>query len=382
MSSQSNVPASPSPHTGALNVISPGAVIGILGAGQLGRMIAHAATRLGYRIHVFSPDDADSPCGQVATLRTQANWQDWQALAYFADQVDVVTLEWENVPLPTLDYLARHVGVHPGAAVLATTQDRLAEKRFVRSLGISVAPFAPVDDEPSLHGAVRLIGLPSILKSARMGYDGKGQARLYPGDDPMAAWRAIGGGAAILEGFVDFAAEISVIVARRADGAMACYPVAENRHVAGILAETRVPASLNPAINADIERRATEIAARLAAALGTVGLLAVEMFVTRDGRIMVNELAPRPHNSGHWTMDFAETSQFEQLVRAMCGLPLGRTSLTHPCRMTNLIGEQAGAWSHILAEPGARLHLYGKSGMTPGRKMGHVNRPINVPINP
>ncbi|HYC03266.1 MAG TPA: 5-(carboxyamino)imidazole ribonucleotide synthase [Azospirillaceae bacterium] len=353
-----------------MRTLPPGSTIGMLGGGQLGRMTALAAARLGYRVHVFGPE-VDSPCAQVAASETLADWHDRAALARFAAAVDVVTLEWENVPTDTVAFLAGHVEVHPGAAVLAVAQDRLREKSFANGLGISTAPFRAVHGADELARALEEIGRPAILKSTRLGYDGKGQVRIKADTDPAAAWAEMGSPQGILEGFVDFALEVSVIVARRADGAMAAYPAVENRHKAGILDETHVPAPIAP----DVAAEAGRVARALTEALGVVGLLAVEMFVTADGRVLVNEVAPRPHNSGHWTMDFAVTDQFEQLVRAVCGLPLGDTSPRQACMMKNLIGDDVAAWADFLAEPGARLHLYGKAEARPGRKMGHVNRP-------
>ena len=355
-----------------MTVIPPGSIIGILGAGQLGRMTALAAARLGYRVHVFAPESMDSSCGQVVAYHTQAGWHDLRALARFADDVDVITLEWENVPTYAVEFLARHVGVHPGANVLAVAQDRVAEKSFANKLGIDTAPFRAVRNQDELRAAVAEIGLPSILKSTRMGYDGKGQLRLNIEGDLTGAFDVIGSDEAILEGFVDFEQEISVITARRADGGMLSYPPVENRHKSGILDTSTVPAAISDSIAAT----ATRIAQTLATELNVVGLLAVEMFVTRDGRALVNEMAPRPHNSGHWTLDFAETSQFEQLLRAICGLPLGPVGVVAPCAMTNLIGDDVDSWPAILAEPAARLHLYGKGEARPGRKMGHVTRRV------
>ncbi|WP_044562126.1 5-(carboxyamino)imidazole ribonucleotide synthase [Azospirillum sp. B4] len=356
--------------TAAFKVVAPGATIGMLGNGQLGRMTALAAANLGYRTHVFGPD-GDSPCAQVAAVETRADFDDWAALEAFAQAVDVVTLEWENIPTATIDFLAARVPTFPGSGVLAVAQDRLAEKTFANSLGIGTAPFRAVSDVQSLRAAVAELGTPAILKSTRMGYDGKGQVRLNADTDLAAAWAELGTTGAVLEGFVTFACEVSVIVARRADGVMAAFPVVENRHAKGILDETLVPAAVTPAVAAEAAR----IAQALTQALEVVGLLAVEMFVTPDGRVLVNEVAPRPHNSGHWTMDFCATSQFEQLVRAVCGLPLGATDILAPCMMKNLIGDDINQWPALLAEPGARLHLYGKASARPGRKMGHVNRP-------
>lgn len=352
-------------------MIPPGSTIGMLGAGQLGRMTALAAARLGYRTHLFAPEGRDSPCGQVAAEVTRAGWTDRAALARFAAAVDVVTLEWENVPTETVAFLADRVPTHPGAGVLAVAQDRLKEKSFANGIGLGTAPFRAVRGVAKLKEAVADLGTPSILKSTRMGYDGKGQVRIHGGTDLDAAWAGMGAGEGILEGWVDFALEASVIVARRADGTVAAFPPVENRHRDGILDLTIAPADLPAHVAAAAVRAATA----LTEALGVVGLLAVELFVTRDGGVLVNEIAPRPHNSGHWTMDFCATSQFEQLVRAVCGLPLGSTEVLRPCAMQNLIGDAANRWPEFLAEPGARLHLYGKAEARPGRKMGHVNRP-------
>lgn len=354
-----------------MTVIPPGSIIGMLGAGQLGRMTALAAARLGYKVHVFAPESMDSSCGQVVAHHTQAGWHDLRALARFADDVDVITLEWENVPTYAVEFLARHVDVHPGATVLAVAQDRLAEKNFANKLGIGTAPFRSVKNTAQLEAAVAELGTPAILKSTRMGYDGKGQLRINPGDDLSGALDIIGTDEAVLEGFVDFSMEISVITARQPSGTMVSFPPVENRHKNGILDQTIVPANISPAIAAE----AVRIAETLTAELNVVGLLAVEMFVTRDGRVLVNEMAPRPHNSGHWSIDFAETSQFEQLVRAVCGLPLGPTGIVRPCVMTNLIGDDVDNWQALVAEPGTRVHLYGKGDARPGRKMGHVTRP-------
>lgn len=348
-----------------------GSVIGMLGGGQLGRMTALAAARLGYRTHVFCPDQ-DSPCAQVTDRATLSSYGDKAALEAFARAVDVVSFEFENIPHDTVAFLAEHATVRPGAKALAVCQDRLAEKDFITAQGIGVAPYGAVPDEDSLEAAVMKIGLPAILKTTRDGYDGKAQARLDQMKDAGGAWEKIGGKPAVLEGFVDFAMEVSVIAARGADGSVACYPAVENRHRDHILSQTIAPAPITPALAAEAER----IARTLAEALDVVGLLAVEMFVTLDGRVLVNELAPRPHNSGHWTMDACATDQFEQFVRAICGLPLGSVERVSDAVMTNLIGDDVLEVPAILAEPGARLHLYGKAEARPGRKMGHVNRLI------
>ncbi len=370
------VPAREAPRTEA--PLAPGSVIGILGGGQLGRMTALAAARLGYRTHVFCPD-LDSPCAQVTDRCTLSSYGDEAALAAFAAAVDVATFEFENVPHAPLAFLAERMRVRPSPRALAVCQDRLEEKGFVTAQGIATVPYRPVAGPAALASALAELGAPAVLKAARMGYDGKAQTVLRDPAETEAAWAAIGapaGGApagpaaAVLEGFIDFAAELSVIAARGGDGTVLCYPAVENRHANHILAETIAPARLPAATAAEAEA----IARRLAEALGLVGLLAVEMFLTRDGRLLVNELAPRPHNSGHWTMDACATSQFEQLVRAVCGLPLGSVERCADAVMTNLIGDEVEAWPALLAEPGARLHLYGKTEARPGRKMGHVNR--------
>ena len=349
--------------------VPPGGTLGILGGGQLGRMTAQAAQRLGYRVHVYH-DEPDAPCCQVTPLQTIAAWTDTEALVRFARSVDVVTLEWENIPVETLAFLQERVPVHPGPQVLAITQDRLLEKEFANRQGIATAPWRPARTEAEAVAAFAALGGPAILKTARLGYDGKGQARLDPGADAAAAWRALGGVPAILEGFVPFASEASVIVARGQDGSMRSFPPVENRHEGGILAETIAPADLPERVRAAAE----ETARRLAEALEFVGILAVEMFVTGTGEVLVNELAPRPHNSGHWTIDACVTSQFEQLVRAVCGLPLGDPSALCGAVMRNLIGDAVETWPRILESEGVRLHLYGKAEARPGRKMGHVTR--------
>lgn len=355
--------------------LPPGSVIGMLGAGQLGRMTALAAARLGYRIHVFAPDAAGSPTAQVCDAATIADWRDESALSRFADQVDVVTLEWENVPVATVETLTRLVPVRPGAKVLSVAQDRTAEKAFANQLGIATAPWRPADSAADVAAAMAEIGPNCILKTARMGYDGKGQVRLTADSDPDAAWASIGhvpgpGPAAIVEGLVAFDREISVIVARGLDGSMVSFPAAQNTHKNGILDRSLVPAPISDATAA----AARQAAESLAEALEVVGLLAVEMFIDASGGVLMNEMAPRPHNSGHWSMDGAATCQFEQLVRAVCGLPLGDARARARMEMENLIGDSVRRWPEILKELNARLHLYGKAESRPGRKMGHVNR--------
>jgi 5-(carboxyamino)imidazole ribonucleotide synthase len=348
-------------------VIPPGGTIGILGGGQLGRMTAMAAARLGYRVHVFTPEEAGGPCAQVSAAATVADYGDEAALAAFADAVDVVTLEFENVPLATAEFLAHRRPFFPAPGCLAVTQVRTAEKSEVNKLGFATAPWAAVTNLDELNQALGRLGRPVVLKTNRFGYDGKGQVKIGPHDDAAKAWANLKTDDAILEGFVDFVREISVVLARGQDGVIAAYPAVENRHRNHILSETIVPAPIPPALAAAAER----MAAIIAGDMDYVGLLAVEMFETRDGRLLVNELAPRPHNSGHWTIEGAGTSQFEQLARAVCGLPLGATTWRRS-RMINLIGDDALDWEKYVADPEAHLHLYGKPEIRPGRKMGHV----------
>ncbi|GBD43163.1 N5-carboxyaminoimidazole ribonucleotide synthase [bacterium HR40] len=354
-------------------MLPPGSTIGILGGGQLGRMTALAAARLGYRCHIFAPEE-ECPAAEVAAAWTRAAYDDRSALARFARSVDVVTLEFENVPREAVAFLSGFVPTRPSAEVLATTQDRLAEKELVRRLGIGVTDFLAVDTPADAEEAARALGLPFLLKTRRFGYDGKGQWRIETKEQAAAAFSALGGVPALAEAFVDYSCEISVIVARTPDGRRLSYPPVRNEHRGGILHRTVVPAELPVGTAA----RASEIAERLAEALAVEGLLAVEMFVTRDGRVLVNELAPRPHNSGHWTLDACATSQFEQLVRAICGLPLGSVRRFFDATMVNLIGGEVDDWPTFLDAPDARLHLYGKREVRPGRKMGHVTwlRPL------
>jgi len=349
-------------------VIPPGSTLGVLGGGQLGRMTALSAARLGYKSHVFC-QAPDEPAAQVAAAVTCAAFDDAAALAAFAQAVDVITLEFENVPAAPLLALDTPTPIRPGPNILEVTQDRLAEKDFVVAQGIKTAPYAGVDSPEALVTALDAIGRPALLKTRRLGYDGKGQVRIDD-QDPAEAWAALGASSAILEGWVDFTSEVSVIVARGLDGAMASYVPVENEHEHGILRRTLAPARLAP----EVAAAATRTAETLAAALDVVGLLAVEMFVDRDSRVLVNELAPRPHNSGHWTLDACAVDQFEQLVRAVCGLPLGDPTAQADAEMTDLLGDEIDDWPTLLAEPGARLHLYGKAEARPGRKMGHVTR--------
>jgi 5-(carboxyamino)imidazole ribonucleotide synthase len=344
--------------------LAPGATLGILGGGQLGRMLAYAAHRLGLAVHVFA-ETSDEPALAVTERATCARFDDTAALDAFARAVDVVTLEFENVPTAALERIAAVRPVRPGASVLAVTQDRLAEKRLARDLGLGTAPFAAVAPDGTVAGEVPF---PARLKTRRLGYDGKGQARVATAGDVAAAVAALGRVPAILEGEVGFARELSILVARSPAGAVETFPLAENRHVEGILAETLAPAEASPAI----AERARAIAVALAEALALEGLLAVELFETPDGRLLVNELAPRPHNSGHWTLDACLPDQFEQAVRAVCDWPLGRPRALGRARMANLLGHAVDDWAGWLERPGARLHLYGKAAVRTGRKMGHV----------
>jgi 5-(carboxyamino)imidazole ribonucleotide synthase len=349
--------------------LAPGAVIGIVGGGQLGRMIALAAARLGYRSHILAPEP-DCPAAQVTNLATIAPYDDAVALESFAAAVDVVTLEFENLPVETLATLARARPVHPAPAVLAICQDRREEKAFLDRIGVPIAPYVTVPSPQAIDAALATLGRPAILKTARLGYDGKGQVRIEAGTGLDAARAAVAAAPCILEGWIDFEREISVITARGRDGAKASYVPVENRHRDQILVQTIAPAP----IAAELAGRAQALAEQIADALDLVGLLAVEMFATRNLQLLVNELAPRPHNSGHWTIDACAVSQFEQLVRAICGLPLGDAGRFADAVMDNLLGAEVERWPAILAEPGARLHLYGKAAIRPGRKLGHVTR--------
>ncbi len=349
--------------------IAPGATIGILGGGQLGRMIALAAARLGYRCHVFCPE-RESPASQVCDAATVADYGDKAALARFADDVAVVTLEFENLPLVAVETLSEQVPVRPGARALEVAQDRLAEKVFLNSIGVLTTGFRRAAGAGDVADAVAALGTPCVLKTNRMGYDGKGQVRIDDPSQAEAAWAEMGGPLGIVEGFVSFEREISVIVARGIDGSMVPYCAVENRHANHILDVTIAPAPISDAV----AKAARHCAAHIAEALEIVGLVAVEMFVTPAGGVLVNEIAPRPHNSGHWTIDTCLTSQFEQVVRAVCGLPLGSPERVADAEMKNLLGDAAADWPAILADPEAKLHLYGKAEARPGRKMGHVTR--------
>ena len=354
-------------------MLEPGSTIGILGGGQLGRMLALAAAPLGLKCHIFAPEP-DSPAFDVCAARICAAYDDEKALAAFAARVDAITYEFENVPVATVAFLEKLKPVRPGAKALRTAQDRLKEKELANALGAATAPFTPVNSRNDLDAAMAKIGLPAILKTNRFGYDGKGQAKILTPADAEAAWAAMRGQPAILEGFVTFDCEMSVIAARGEDGAFAAFEVTRNEHRNHILHLSVAPAP----VDAAAKKSAIATAKKIADALDYIGVFAVEFFLemTPQGPVVrVNEIAPRVHNSGHWTMEGAETSQFEQHIRAVAGWPLGSTRMAgKKATMLNLIGEDAEAWRALLTDPDVHMHLYGKSEAREGRKMGHVNR--------
>ncbi len=351
--------------------IAPGSIVGVLGGGQLGRMLAIAARRMGYRVHTFEPQ-ADCPAGQISDVEVNASYGDAGAIEDFARNVDVVSFEFENIPIAAIERIEKIRPIRPRGEVLHVCQNREREKLFLRANQIPCAPFELVDSPESLCKAIDAIGTPSVLKTADFGYDGKGQIKLRGGEDPAATWRDFGAPRGVLEKWIAFEAELSVVCARGLDGTMVAFPVSENQHTNHILDLSIVPGRF-PAV---VEEEATALAKRITAALDVVGLLAVEMFLTADGQLIVNELAPRPHNSGHFTFDACLTSQFEQQLRAVCGLPLGAADLLRPVVMWNLLGDLwthgEPDWNAVLADPRAKLHLYGKTEARPGRKMGHV----------
>jgi 5-(carboxyamino)imidazole ribonucleotide synthase len=354
-------------------VLKPGATIGILGGGQLARMLALAAAPLGLKCHVYSPEK-DSCAFDVVHAQTIADFEDESALAAFAEAVDVVTYEFENVPANTAAYLTAHTKVLPDPHVLETTQDRLIEKNFVTGLKIATAPYAPVHSATQLADGLEKVGIPAVLKTTRMGYDGKGQRKIEKASEANEAWRSLKNVPCILEGFVKFQREVSVIVARAENGSVECFEVTENVHRDHILHTSTVPAKVTPALAAEARRVATKIVN----AFGYVGVMGVEMFVVRKGReehVLVNELAPRVHNSGHWTIDGATVSQFEQHIRAVAGWPLAKPKrLGAKVEMTNLIGDEILDHARWLTAPNTALHIYGKGKPSPRRKMGHVTR--------
>ncbi len=348
--------------------LAPGARIGILGGGQLGRMLSMAAARLGFACHIFEPGE-NPPAGQVAWRVTRAGYDDLAALEGFARSVDIITYEFENIPTSALDLLEGLRPIRPGREALRISQDRLTEKEFLAGLGLKVAPYAPVCDATTLAEAVKKVGIPAILKTRRFGYDGKGQMRVFAPGEAGKALAAMEGAEAILEGFVDFSHEVSVIAARGAGGEISAYDPGENLHVDGILATTTVPARLSRQQHDD----AILLAANILKELDYIGVIGVELFVTPDG-LTVNEIAPRVHNSGHWTQDGCVTDQFEQHIRAIVGWPLGDGTRIADVTMENLIGTEVERTGEIARDPTAALHLYGKAETRPGRKMGHVNR--------
>jgi 5-(carboxyamino)imidazole ribonucleotide synthase len=351
--------------------ILPGATLGILGGGQLGRMFTIAARTMGYKVMVLDPDFA-SPAGQMADVHLQADYTDHGALKQLGAACAAVTTEFENVPAASLIELSNHCRVSPGAAAVAIAQDRSHEKSWLREQGFATAPFALIDSEADLKAALTATGTPALLKVSRFGYDGKGQARIHSLADARAAFREFGGQPCVLEGFVKLEREVSVVLARSDAGECALFPVAENRHENGILDVSIVPARVPDSL----AQRARDMARAIADKLGYVGVMAVEFFVV-GGRLMVNEIAPRPHNSGHYTLDACVTDQFEQQVRALAGLPLGDTRLLSPVVMVNILGDRwhhgSPHWDALLAHPAIKLHLYGKEAARPGRKMGHFN---------
>jgi len=345
-----------------------GSTIGILGGGQLGRMLSVAASRLGFRTHIFEPG-AEPPAGHVADAVTTAPYEDDAALKAFASACDIVTFEFENVPTSALDLIEAQVPIRPGREALRISQDRLTEKEFLQGLGLNVAPYADIPDQAALDAAVTVIGTPSILKTRRFGYDGKGQVRLRSAEEAGGTMSQMGGAPCVLEGFVDFSHEVSVIAARSVTGEVACFDPGENVHRDGILHTTTVPARLSASQRTD----AVLMAARILNALDYVGVLGVELFVTPQG-LIVNEIAPRVHNSGHWTQQGCSVDQFEQHIRAITGWPLGDGSRYADVVMENLIGDDMDRVPELAREKNTSLHLYGKASVKPGRKMGHVNR--------
>jgi 5-(carboxyamino)imidazole ribonucleotide synthase len=357
-------------------MIPPGKTIGVLGGGQLGRMFAHAAERLGYRVHIYEPE-ADGPAGEVSSRETNRPYTDVEALTAFAKSVDVVTYEFENIPVEPLWGIEKYVQLHPHWGVLETCQNRMREKTWLRKNEFPHVPFAEVEAGDDLAAAIRKIGLPCVVKTADFGYDGKGQIKVSDDATLAKAVASFTKQRCVIEKFIDFKCELSVLVARSSNGEVKVFPVAENIHTKHILDFSIVPARVSDVVRGDAEKLALAIAEKL----NVVGLLAIELFLTDRGEILVNELAPRPHNSGHWTLDACATSQFEQHVRAVCGLPLGDVAVVSPVVMVNILGDawqwQNGAlvgdanWAAILSEPRAKLHLYGKKEPRIGRKMGH-----------
>lgn len=355
--------------SGAQSVLAPGARIGILGGGQLGRMLAIAGARLGFDVHIYTPED-NAPASRVAAQTVKGAYEDLDAVRAFARGVDVVTYEFENVPVETAAAAAECAPVRPGARALEVAQDRLVEKSFLNDAAIATVAFRAVECVSDLERAIAALGVPSILKTRRFGYDGKGQARLKAGSSAEAAFAEIGAQSAILEGFAAFEREVSIVAARGLDGAVKAYPLAENEHEGGILRRSIAPTQAQASLGAKAEAIATTILTQL----DYVGVLAVEFFVLAGDQLLVNEIAPRVHNTGHWTMDACACDQFEQHMRAVAGWPLGDPTPHSAGEMINLIGEDAADWLSLAQEPQAVLHLYGKNEIRAGRKMGHLNR--------
>lgn len=350
------------------NPLPTGATIGILGGGQLGRMLSVAASRLGLRTHIYEPS-ANPPAADVANAVTTASYDDTAALTAFAQSVDLVTYEFENIPTEALDIIEAITPIHPNRRALGTSQDRLVEKEFLQDIGLTVAPFADISDAASLDAAIATIGTPAILKTRRFGYDGKGQSRLKAPEDAATALADMAGAAAVLEGFVNFSVEISIIAARNPQGEVACYDPGENIHRNGILHTTTIPAKVPASLRTD----AVLLAAKILNTLDYVGVMGVELFVTPQG-LIVNEIAPRVHNSGHWTQNGCAVDQFEQHIRAIAGWPLGDGTRHSDVVMENLIGTDVDRVPTLAREPNCAIHLYGKVETKPGRKMGHINR--------
>lgn len=356
--------------------ILPGATIGVLGSGQLGRMFAIAARRMGYRVHTYSPEE-DTPTGQVSDIEWSGHYDDLDKVAEFARGVRVVTFEFENVPAPTAATAEKFAPVRPAGEILHTTQQRVREKSFLTRAGLPVTPYRVIHSLPDLETALAELGSPAVLKTADFGYDGKGQLRIQQPTDARAAWQSLAVDEAVLEAFIDFDCEVSVVAARGVDGDFVHYGVVENRHSRHILDVTIAPARVSPRVESD----AVEMARTVLDSLQVVGVLCVEFFLTRAGHLLINELAPRPHNSGHFSLDACVTSQFEQQLRAVCGLPLGSTAHMRPAVMANLLGDLWASgepdWPAALARSGVKLHLYGKLEPRPGRKMGHLTALAN-----
>ncbi len=347
----------------------PGATLGMLGGGQLGRMFTLAARVMGYRVVVLDPDPA-SPAGQLADMHLRGAFDDAATLLHMGSLCDAISTEWENIPARSLEILSQHCRVHPSPAAVGVAQDRLLEKTRAIEFGCTTAPFANIEDEGDLVSAWVKIGGPALLKTRRMGYDGKGQELIGNLDDLLTAFEKMGRVPCLLEGFLPLEREVSVVLARNARGEVAFYPLSENRHLRGILDISAVPARVAESVVVEARR----MAAALAHGLDYVGILAVEFFILKDGSVVFNEMAPRPHNSGHYTLDACVTDQFQQQVRALAGLPLGDTRLLSPCVMVNLLGDiwqPEPRWDRLLKHPGIQLHLYGKFEPRPGRKMGH-----------